>query len=379
MATLNQAPRRGRAGSAPGGGRRPLVIVLVAALVLAVVAAAGVLVLRKVRGLPPIEAIPTDVQVAPRAWPSGIWVGGTWGVDRVDRFGAWRGSPADFVVTYPAYATWAELAESDWHVQVFNGFAGRLVYGLPLLPKDEAGKAGALAAVAAGQHDDVFNSVADVLLKHGRGDSVVRIGLEAQGAWFPWGAGNGANTPEDFKAAFAHVSRLLQARMPKAEMMFDISCGAELRGQKDRMDPLTALYPGDDVVDIVGCDHYDHYTVISHTSKQFRQALTPKKAAGLQDTLDFARAHGKKFGVPEWGLTAEAAHGGGDNTYFMHAMYMWFSANAKDIAFENYFSEPEGGDLGSAIWEPSQNPAAAAVYRRLWGTTSPSAAASPSG
>jgi beta-mannanase len=216
------------------------------------------------------------------------------------------------------------------------------------------------------------------LLKHKRGASYIRIGLEAQGDWFPWGAGNGDNTAEGYKAAFVHVATLLRAKLPESKIVFDTSCGAPLRGQSNRMDPLTALYPGDDVVDVVGCDHYDHYQLISHTEKQFTKALTPAKAAGLQDTLDFARAHGKKFAVPEWGLTSPDRNGGGDNEYFIYAMYRWFAANAKDIAFENYFNEP-AAYLKSSIWDEVQNPRSSAEYKRLWGLTAKPGTASASG
>ncbi len=357
------------------GSRRPLLIAVVAALLIGLVGG-GAVVWRLNRSTPPVQGVPSDVAIPVRNWPSGVWTGGEWGTSRVQAFGEWRGSPVDTAVTYPAYQTWQELAESDWHVAVFDGFEGRLVYGLPLLPKDSAGRG--LDEVAAGQHDDAFTAVADSLLKHGRGDSYVRVGLEAQGDWFPWGASNGENTPEQFRAAFAHVSQLLKARMPQAQIVFDTSCGAVLRGQQDRMDVLNALYPGDDVVDVVGCDNYDHYSLISRTDEQFTSALRPEKAAGLQDTLDFARAHGKKFAVPEWGLTAERSDGGGDNEYFVYAMYMWFAANADDVAFENYFNEPDEY-LGSSIWDVVQNPTASQEYRKLWGFTGSSPSPTPAG
>jgi hypothetical protein len=345
------------------------------ALTLAALVGAGLFWWRANTGMPPVQDIPADAVPLPRTWASGVWTGGEWGADRVAQFGAWRGSTVDTAVTYPAYQTWQELAESEWHVKVFDGFEGTLVYGLPLLPRDSEGRG--LDEVAAGQHDDAFNAVADVLAEHDRGDSYIRVGLEAQGDWFPWGAGNGENTPEGFKAAFRHVAQLLKARLPESRIVFDTSCGAVLRGQDDRMDPLTELYPGDDVVDVIGCDNYDHYQLISHTEEQFESSLTPRRAAGLQDTLEFARAHGKKMAVPEWGLTAEGREGGGDNPYFIFAMYMWFSANAADIEFENYFNEP-ADYLGSSIWDEVQNPEASAEYRRLWGLTEvPSSGASP--
>jgi len=369
---FDETTARGRTGPSPR-----LLILLAGLLVAVLVAAVGLVLWRSHRLQPPVQAIPTDTPLPARTWASGVWTGGTWGAERVTAFAAWRGSAVETAVTYPAYDTWQQLAEqSDWHVAVFDGFKGTLVYGLPLLPKDSAGHG--LDEVARGDHDAVFTAVADTLLKHKRGASYIRIGLEAQGDWFPWGAGNGDNTAEGYKAAFVHVATLLRAKLPESKIVFDTSCGAPLRGQSNRMDPLTALYPGDDVVDVVGCDHYDHYQLISHTEKQFTKALTPAKAAGLQDTLDFARAHGKKFAVPEWGLTSPDRNGGGDNEYFIYAMYRWFAANAKDIAFENYFNEP-AAYLKSSIWDEVQNPRSSAEYKRLWGLTATPGTPSASG
>ncbi len=349
-------PRRTRRGLSPAAG-------IALGVVLALVLAAGGLFAWRQFQQPPVQSVPTDQPLPARTWPSGVWTGGEWGAARVEAFGKWRGSPADTATVYPAYETWEELADSDWHVSVFDGFEGKLVYGLPLLPRESAGRG--LEEVAAGDRDEVFNSIADVLIKHGREDSYIRVGLEANGDWFPWGVGNGDNNPESFKAAFRHVAQLLKERMPEAQIEFDNSCGAVMRGQSDRMDPLTQLYPGDDVVDVIGCDQYDHYTLISHTEEQFTESLTPAKAAGMQDMLDFAKEHGKKFAVPEWGVVSAEREGGGDNAYFIWSMYRFFAENAEYIAFENYFNEP-ADYLGSSIWDDVQNPKAAAEYKQLW-------------
>jgi hypothetical protein len=172
------------------------------------------------------------------------------------------------------------------------------------------------------------------------------------------------------------VAQLIRARLPRAKLVFDISAGAPLRGQSDRMGPLTELYPGDDVVDVIGVDHYDHYQLIAPNHQRFERALRPDRAAGLQDVVDFARARGKQFAVPEWGLTARNKDGGGDNPYFVYAMYRWFAANADGLAFENYFNEPDAY-LGSSIWDQVQNPKASAEYRALWGPHGDSSAGSP--
>ncbi|MBL8928497.1 MAG: hypothetical protein JNL54_00090 [Kineosporiaceae bacterium] len=345
-------------------GRLPVILIAVAAVMAAVLAAGGIYWWTALR-VPPVEDLPDAAPTGTTGWQSGVWTGGEWGAQRVADFAAWRGSPADTAVTYPAYDTWNDLQfNSDWHVQVFNGFPGTLVYGLPLLPK-EVTSGGGLERVAAGEHDAAFIAVADTLARHGRENSYIRIGLEANGDWFPWGAGREYNSPEAFKAAFRHVAGLLKARLPEARIVFDISAGSPIHNQQDRLDPLTELYPGDDVVDVVGVDHYDHYQLIAPTRDRFQRALRPARAAGLQDALDFARAHGKKVAVPEWGLTARDREGGGDNDFFIYQMYAWFSANAADLAFENYFNEPQEY-LQSSIWQNVQNPAAAQEYRTLW-------------
>ncbi len=330
-----------------------------AALVLAL-GTAGLL-WRQDRSTPKIQAVPT-IELPGRAWQSGAFTGG-YSPDQAVQFGAWRGSPLDTVITYPAYETWAEIESSEWHVSIFKGFAGRLVYGLPLLPSDPG--SGTLADVAAGAHDQAFAAVAKALVENQRTDSYVRIGLEANGDWFPWGVGKPENTAADFKAAFAHVARLLREQAPGVTIVFDITCGHVMNGQSDRLDSLNALYPGDDVVDIVGCDHYDRDSTVTRNAKQWDESLRPDKAAGLQDVVDFARAHGKKVAFPEWGLAGESQKGSGDNPFYIYEMYAFFTANADLIAFENYFNEPETY-LQSAIWGNVQNPLAAAEYAKLW-------------
>ena len=307
---------------------------------------------------PPEAAVAASDSGPP--WPSGVWLGGVDDADRVAEFGRWRGSAADTLTVYPAYATWRELAASDWHVTTFEGYAGRLVYGLPLLPSDQPAT---LADVAAGRHDDVWHAVAEHLVDNGREDSFVRIGLEANGTWFPWGAT--ADTADDFRAAYRHVAELLAEAVPDLTFVFDISCGVALEGDDDRLASLERLYPGDDVVDVVGCDHYDSYTAIARDEAEWADSVAPETGPGLADVAAFARARGKQLAVPEWGLSSERSEGAGDNPYFIRRMHAYFEENQDVLAFENYFDEPDDY-LGSALFLEPQNPRSARVYRELW-------------
>lgn len=294
-------------------------------------------------------------------WESGVWLGGALDNEVISAFGEWRGDPADTVTTYPAYDTWKEIETSEWHVSTFNGFEGQLVYGLPLLPSEEEAT---LKEVARGDRDRVWRSVARTLARHDRGDSYVRIGLEANGTWFPWGAT--AATATDFRQAFRRVATVMAKEAPDLRFVFDISCGVALEGaENDRMASLTRLYPGNDVVDVVGCDHYDSWTAIARNTEEWNETVRPQSGPGLNDLVQFARRHQKPFAVPEWGLTARHANGAGDNPYFIRKMFAFFKAHRKELAFENYFDEPDQY-LGSSLYQQPQNPRSAAVYRELW-------------
>ena len=294
-------------------------------------------------------------------WHSGIWAGG--GIARTQRvraFGTWRGTPSDAVTQYPERTTWQAIHDSRWHVSTYAKFAGTLVYGLPMLP--EKGR-GDFDSIVNGEHDWVYRKVARDLLTEGRGRSIVRIGWEANGDWYPWGAT--ASTADQYVRAYRHIVGVLRSVAPDLVIDFDISCGVPLRGQKDGLAALTALYPGDDAVDIVGCDTYDWYNTKSQDEAGWRATIRPEGRVGIADVAEFARDHGKGLSIPEWGLASPADGGLGDNPFYIEKMRSFFEANADVLVLESYFSEPETS-LANSIWDPVQNPRSAAVYARLW-------------
>ena len=294
-------------------------------------------------------------------WHSGIWAGG--GIaqtQRVNAFGTWRGTPTDAATQYPERMTWQAIHDSYWHLATYTGFDGILVYGLPMLPdkgRDDFG------TIVQGEHDWVYRKVARDLVREGRGRSIVRIGWEANGDWFRWDATN--RTADQYVAAFRHIVAVLHSVAPDLVIDFDISCGVPLRGQHDRMAALTRLYPGDDAVDIVGCDTYDWHNTKAQDEASWRALIRPPDEVGIADVADFARAHGKGLSIPEWGLASPAEGGLGDNPFYVEKMRSFFEANADVLVLESYFSEPDTS-LANSIWDPDQNPRSSAVYARLW-------------
>jgi hypothetical protein len=294
-------------------------------------------------------------------WFSGAWAGGgDASTQRVVAFGSWRGTPMDAATAYPEMDTWQELHDSNWHITTFNGFEGILSFGLPMLPEEDKGD---FSAIVRGEHDWVYQDVARDLVTNGRGRSVVRIGWEANGDWFPWGA-SATDAPE-YVAAYRHIVEVLHRVAPDLVIDFDLSCGTALRGQTDRLDALNLLYPGDDVVDLVGCDFFDWHATASTDEASWSRSIKPANAVGIQDVADFARTHGKGLTYPEWGLASHEEGGMGDNSFFIEKVRSFFEDNADILVLEGYFSEPETS-LANSVWDPVQMPESARAYERLW-------------
>lgn len=294
-------------------------------------------------------------------WLSGVWPGGdTITGGRADAFGAWRGLPVDAATTYPASKTWQSIHDSTWHITTYDGFDGVLSYGLPMLPSEDGGD---FASIIRGDHDWVYRKVAHDLVAYGRGRSIVRIGWEANGDWFPWNTTT--RNAELYKQAYRRIAMIFRTEAPDVIIDFDLACGTKLRGQQDRLDSLNLLYPGDDVVDLVGCDTYDWYHTSAKDQGSWQKSIKPVGSVGIQDVAEFARAHGKGFTVPEWGLASRAEGGEGDNPYYIEKMREFFEANKDVLVLESYFNEPMTS-IENSIWDPAQAPKSAEVYRRLW-------------
>jgi beta-mannanase len=246
-------------------------------------------------------------------------------------------------MAFPARDSWLHFATDTWTIKQYAGFTGRLSIAVPLTIGTTS-----LSQVAAGAYDAYFTNFAKNLAALGRGNADLRLGWEFNGNWQPWSAYN----PTTFVAAFRHVAKGLKQLLPSATIDWNGNWGGSQCGH----DPFTELYPGDDVVDVIGVDTYDGGWVPALTSTQFASWRTSKY--GLQAWLDFAKARGKKLAVPEWGLVSGQE---GDNVAFVDGMYAFFQANAASLAFESYFNH------GSrALYDPVSMPKASAEYRALW-------------
>ena len=181
-----------------------------------------------------------------------------------------------------------------------------------------------LKSVAAGDHDDDFARAAAAIAASNP-DAIIRLGWEMNGDWFPW-ASKGVES--DYVAAYRRVVRLFKAASPQFSFVWCVNVGLQ-------NDPPDLVYPGDDVVDMIGMDLYDT-PFEPDIVKRWRDTLL-EGPFGLAWLADFAARRHKKIAIPEWGV---GLHGAPDNPYFMERMSAWMAAHADAIAFQAYFDAP---------------------------------------
>jgi len=284
------------------------------------------------------------------SWSSGVYTpGGT--PAQYNAFGAWRGSKVDVAVMWTERQNWDQMINPSWVFRTWSGNATTKVLGIPPIPE---GDGSTMAACAKGAYDKKWAQFGKNIKAAGMDDeTIIRLGWEMNGNWYKWSASN----PAQFKACWKHVVSSAEKAAPKLRWDWTVNRGA---GQSVK--DARKAYPGNKYVDIVGVDSYDMWPGATSAAAWNNQL---NGAYGLKFWMKFAKAHGKKLSVPEWGVypgTAQKGHNGGDNAFYIKKMNGFFKANAKNIAYEAYFNENASYYAGS-IYGYGQNPKAAATYK----------------
>ena len=254
----------------------------------------------------------------------GVYQGaGCDGVRHLREFVRWFGRSPDQVLEF---ISWDMLeGRGAWAVRCWSRAGEKsVVFSLPMLPGD---RSATLADGAAGKFDELFRDYATILLDHGYRDSVIRIGWEFNGDWYPWAAS------KDAPSWIAYWRRIVSAMrsVPGTAFRFDWCPAASwtrLRAED--------AYPGDEFVDIVGLDFYNvtwDPTIV--TAQQLWDSLL-NGPHGLKWHREFAAVHGKPLSFPEWGTgKRQDGRGGGDDPYFIEQMAAWIRGN--DVVYHNYW------------------------------------------
>ncbi|MER7824365.1 glycosyl hydrolase [Streptomyces sp. NPDC096097] len=192
-----------------------------------------------------------------------------------------------------------------------------------------------IRAGAAGRFDRHFQRLAERLVELGVPDTVIVLGWEMNGVTYTHRC---APDPENWKVYWKRIVNTMRA-VPGQKFRFDFAPnrGTDAIG-------WTKCYPGDDVVDVIGMDSYDQ-----GPGQTFDDQIT--QPYGLQQQVDFAKAHGKPISYPEWGLFRR-----GDNPEYVRRMMKWI-AQHKPLYHTITDYCPHG------VWQCKDNPDSSKAFR----------------
>jgi len=292
----------------------------------------------------------------------GVYKGaGCDGRPRIAEFGRWLGRMPGWAVDFLADTSWTEIRNTaEWIAGCWRGTPYRLSLAVPMLPKDGRST---LEAGAEGAYDSHFRHIARALVANGRADAVLRLGWEFNGEWSAW---NAAKDPEAFIRFWRRIVQVMRAQ-PGAAFRFEWTPGL-FRGT---VHP-ERVYPGDDVVDVIGLTVYNQsWTVpLSDAEGRWRELRTQR--SGLDWHRRFAAEHGKPRAFPEWGTGVRTGGGGGgDDPLFIARMADWVSA--PDVLYYGYWDFP-APDYNALLSAGDRLPRAAQAFRERFG---PAAATRP--
>jgi hypothetical protein len=295
-------------------------------------------------------------------YPPGVWSSGA-ETENLTEFANWRGRPLDNSGTWPGRDNFDTISNPDTYSQISGGLVGlkQISIGVAMLPEQQTAS---FAECANGSYDQYYRTLGRNLKTLGRdsSDTFIRLGWEANGNWFAWSIGRNIAY---YKKCFRHQSQAIKSTAPNVQIDWNMN-KESVMGSRSVAD----AYPGDDVVDVVGVDFYSHWPAYPDQAAWDADYMRTQNGGprGLGTWLAFAKQHGKKLSVPEWGLH-NGKGGGGDDAFFIGVMYNFFSANSSDIAYETYFNLSElsnPNDPSFMIYPGGVNPNASAKYQQLW-------------
>lgn len=295
-------------------------------------------------------------------------------IREMQAIGARIGRPFQCASIYNVAPTWKDWADPwfihhadpdyQWPQWVRADPASRrMVIGQSMIPTAGVSKDWRRRG-AAGAYDGHIRTLARNLVRVGLGDSVIRLGYEANGDWNVDNVGRTDAEYAQWRAYWARFARIMTS-VPGGHFTLDWNLNSAYRDI-----PLAKIYPGDRAVDVVGIDVYDSAgPALPAAPSPSRWAAIIGQPGGVKAILGFARAHGKPISLPEWGLIGSRHKGGGDNPNFVASIAALVRNNT--VAYQSYFNN----DHLAGCLEIEKSRRAFAVYARSFGRASQGEAA----
>ncbi|MEA2139528.1 MAG: hypothetical protein QOG56_2678 [Solirubrobacteraceae bacterium] len=298
----------------------------------------------------------------------GVYAGPAGTVEH-DAFSAWLGREATYALDFVDDSQpWENIASHSgwlldpWAAWVTAKAGRRMVISVPMLNQASSGR---LADGAGGAFDAYFGKLAQEIVDKGLGNAVIRLGWEANGDWYPWKA---STDPTAWKAFFRRIVAIFRSVRPTAsDQAFEFLLTYN-RGTSATAIGFDTIYPGDDVVDVLGIDVFDHKWRDDTSAPEVRWDEVRHQEMGLDDFTAFAALRGKPMSIPEWGLAQKGFDdngGAGDNPYFVDRIADWLATNAPNVRFQCYFDHRSAWTGDHRL---SSYPEAQARYKARFGS-----------
>lgn len=284
---------------------------------------------------------------------------GSTGRDRMAPFNTLIGGKAGGVVEFAENSDWKHMRDSiNWATKAWNG-SYRVMQSVPMLVSNTT-----LAAGARGDYDKEFVDLGKILVANKQPYALIRIGWEFNGNWYNWSAA------KDPAAFVTYYQRIVTAMRSVPGQHFKFIWNPALGQQAIAAD---LVYPGDSYVDYVGMDVYNQSWRPQDSDPAMRWDGLKTQAYGLDWLSKFAKLHGKRITLPEWGTgTRPDGHGGGDDPLFITNMASWITTNR--VLVHGYW-DYAAGDFDGEISDGGQ-PLSAAAFATAFGTPPASSLAS---
>jgi hypothetical protein len=256
-------------------------------------------------GLRSVKIPEVVVPAAPPAHWSG-WVSGASGDEAADgRFARFRGRPVGIV------SVWCDNSADDQTslsaVDTYAGFRGQMDVSVGGLVSGETWD-----KAAAGAYVGRWTAAVRTLRakRAGKGTTYIRIAHEFNGDWFPWGVD--ASNVAAYKKGYRLYASIVRKEFPQARLTWSPN------GENHNTLSMDQMYPGPDVVDVIGPDDYDgwpKYTDASVWASVVDDWSAPNTPHGLDTWEQYAARKGKPLAMPEWGMQ------GGDHPAYIQGVH----------------------------------------------------------
>lgn len=307
--------------------------------------------------------------LSPLSWPSGSKDGG-------DCLAKLRHAPVDVEHWHVIGETFSSVvtASQKWITASSQRTTAPVVLlSYALLPTANKGQ---LAECARGDFDASWQAIGSALARIDTGHAViVEPGWEANlgTANHAWGVDDIARIP-DYKACFRRASTALRLTYPPVKIAWTNAKIYRKNYTPDDMMPDPASF------DYFGLMYYDNaynpkpqpkLPVTEETWNKQANSMsgTGKSPSGIASWLDYAKAHGKKLGISEWGLwdRPEVTTAQADDPVFIRLMGKFFRDHAADIVYEAYQNNNLSTTDGHQLCPTTHFPKAVAQYAASFG------------